>query len=330
MIRFTFVSSLPHYTDHLAPLWFGLPADYRDTFIGRAGGYHRARELGISAELKRFPRKGVCVVAGYQDLRKVDPAPAVLVNHGAGQTYSGSPESARNSSYSGGDDRDNVILHICPSRRDAELNWATSHAQVVAAGPCKLDPWISGNRTRRVDGSIAVSFHADAHVCPESQSAFPHYRDELVRLTRACRFKFLGHAHPRAINSMSKFWSALSVPFAPSFDRVLDHARVYVCDTSSTLYEAAATGIPVVVLDAPWYRRDVEHGLRFWEYADVGIRIDDPRDLDDAIELAIIDPPNIRKQRQEIVRRVYDGGVLDGHATDRAVAAMMAVADGWS
>lgn len=245
---------------------------------------------------------------------------------------SADPASARHPSFSGGEDRDNVVMHICPSRHDAELNWAAGTAQVVAAGPCKLDPWLSGRRTRRVDGSIAISFHADAYVCPESQSAFPHYRKALIELAKhpEYRTRLVGHCHPRSRAAMSAFWRSIGVRFEPDFAKILDHAAAYVCDSSSTLYEAAAVGIPVVVLDAPWYRVEVEHGLRFWSEADVGVRIQDPEQMGAAIDLALLDHYRTRKRRLDTVARVYDGGVLDGHATDRAVAAMMAMADGWS
>ena len=57
------------------------------------------------------------------------------------------------------------------------------------------------------------------------------------------------------------------------FDEVMERSTLYICDNSSTLYEFASTGRPVVVLNAPWFRRDIEHGLRFWEHADVGVSV---------------------------------------------------------
>jgi hypothetical protein len=57
-----------------------------------------------------------------------------------------------------------------------------------------------------------------------------------------------------------------------SLREVQRRAAVYVCDNSSSMYEFAATGRPVVVLDLPegrikgiGYRRNINHGLRFWD-----------------------------------------------------------------
>ena len=51
-----------------------------------------------------------------------------------------------------------------------------------------------------------------------------------------------------------RFYEAHGIEYVPDFDDVLRRADVYACDNSSTLYEFASTGRPVVVLNAPWYR----------------------------------------------------------------------------
>lgn len=120
---------------------------------------------------------------------------------------------------------------------------------------------------------------------------------------------------------MAKFWQRLEVPFARHFDEVLDKADLYVCDNSSTLYEFASTNRPVLVLNAPWYRRNVHHGLRFWD-AIPGLPVDSPDNLRRGIEMALTDGPFARDERRKAVRYVY-GDLCDGQATTRAVSAIL-------
>lgn len=122
------------------------------------------------------------------------------------------------------------------------------------------------------------------------------------------------------------FWPRLKVPFLLSFDEVLEQADLYVTDNSSTLMEFASTSRPVLVLNAPWYRRDVHHGLRFWD-AIPGMQVDEPGDLLEGIKLALDDSPELQAARRYAVQYVYsdvDGNLLnDGHGTKVAVRAIM-------
>lgn len=137
----------------------------------------------------------------------------------------------------------------------------------------------------------------------------------------------LGHSHPRMRGFLEPFWKRLGVPFLPHFSDILDWTDLYICDNSSTLYEYASTGRPVLVLDAPWYRTYVNHGGRFWDWADVGVRIQDPSQLPEALSKALEDPPEVKDRRDSIVAAAYDGVALDGRATERAVAALMELVD---
>jgi hypothetical protein len=71
------------------------------------------------------------------------------------------------------------------------------------------------------------------------------------------------------------------------------------------MFEFAATGRPVVVLNAPPFRRNVEHGLRFWEAAGVGVNVERAAGLVDAVDAAVADAPQVRAAREAAVAVVY-------------------------
>lgn len=317
---------LPHFVDHLVPIYKELPDEIRGPFHARAGGAARALALGIEP-IRVPPRRAeLVVVASFEDCRQVAPSPVVLVNHGVGQRYDGDPRSAAHSSYSGGRGRDRVALFLCPSERDAEVCRQTAPA--VAVGVPYLDPY--HRPVTRVTGlppKVVISFHADIHVCPETRWAFPYYQEGIREMVEEGYLDILGHAHPRVRAVLERYWSRLKVPFLATFAEVLAHGDVFVCDNSSTLYEFASTGRPVVVMNAPWYRRDVYHGLRFWDHIP-GIEVDNPELLGAAIEMALEDPPNLQQKREDAVAYAYNGVALDGRATQRAVNALMELVDG--
>jgi hypothetical protein len=91
----------------------------------------------------------------------------------------------------------------------------------------------------------------------------------------------------------------------PDFADVCRRADVYVCDNSSTLYEFASTGRPVVVLNSPQYRGTVNHGLRFWDAAHVGLHAWPGDNLGDVVERALQDPPKAREDREDALDIVY-------------------------
>lgn len=334
-MRLTFFAGrLPHFAEHSAPIWHALPSEYRGSFhaLGRAA--KRATELGIDPIVQRVPRNAELVfVASFEDYRAVNPSPVILVNHGAGQTYRDG-KGIDHPSYSGGSNRERVVLFLGPSERDAEVSrLAYPGARSVATGPCKLDPWHRAGKKAPdyPKPLVAWTFHADVHVCAETRWAMPHYKTAITALARRqseLPFRMLGHCHPRFNNYMEKFWKALKVEFQPDPNVILDTADCLVFDNTSFGFEFASTDRPVVVLDAPWYRTEVNHGGRFWDWADVGVRIQEPTALLPAINLALADLPHIQNRRREVVKDVYSGIELDGRATERAVSAIVELLDG--
>lgn len=173
--------------------------------------------------------------------------------------------------------------------------------------------------------TVAFTWHWQYADYPEGTSALPHYREAVESLAADPErpYDLLGHAHPRAWAEVDPWYRAIGIEAVASDAEVFARADVLVADTSSLLYEFASLDRPVVVLNAPWYRRDVDHGGRFWEHADVGIQVDEPDDLADAIARSLTDPPAVAQRRREIVAAVYSR--VDGTASARAVDAIHSV-----
>jgi hypothetical protein len=332
-------ATLPHFVDHIAPIWLGLPDDLRGRFYAGPLAASRARDAGIVSQ-KLADDTGVespmTIVSSYNDERHVPGRPVILVEHGAGQNYvpdGGYKDADRNSGYPGGRGRESVCLFLCPNEATAG-RWSAMYPATPCevVGAPKLDPWhqvtAKGFRVALpAKGALPLvvfSFHWDCQVVPECRSAFEHYKAELFRLARMSDeergWRMGGHWHPKA-RDVQDWFRSVGVLIFDQFDDVLDEADLYVADNTSTLFEFASTDRPVVVLNAPWYRRNVEHGGRFWEWADVGVQCDLPEDVAPMIEDALVDYPKVAERRRRVVSEVY--AYTDGQATDRAVAAVV-------
>lgn len=170
---------------------------------------------------------------------------------------------------------------------------------------------------------VAFTWHWQCRLVPETKWALPHYHPGLARVVaelRAGGVEVDGHGHPRALHDLAPIWARLKVRTVASFDQVVAQDSVLVGDNTSALYEWAALGRPVVVLNAPWYRRGVEHGLRFWSHVP-GRQVDHPDELTDAILEAVEHPGRGEALRRAATAEVY--AHLDGRAADRAAAAIV-------
>jgi hypothetical protein len=276
-----FLASEPHYQEHLKPVYEALSPAIRGTFT------HKASDI---------PRNQLCVVASARDY-KYTTGPVVFFEHGAGYTY-----NINHSAYAGGPGRERVILFCNTNEIVAKANRAAyPHIPNVIVGCPKLDRLI--NTPKPNSQVIAFSWHWDCKVAPETRTALPHYKDILQHITKDQTWIPLGHAHPRAWHMLQPLYKRLRWPVARTFNEVVDKASVYVCDTSSTIYEFAALDRPVIILNAPEYRKDVSHGLRFWDKIP-GIQIDHPGDLQDAINEALTND-TWANTRKEITKEVY-------------------------
>lgn len=315
-------ASLRHYADHIAPVWAALPAEVRGTF------------WRPDASVRRRDITNHVLVASFRDAETMGGSRLLYVEHGAGQSYDGDERARGNGSYSGGAGLDRVRLFLCPSERVTARWRDTYDTPAVAVGCPRLDALkkprgetaLAWHKTGEapLQPAVAVTFHWDGSgLCPEAGSAWRHYDHALPGLVTDPRWRVVGHGHPRLWPTIQRRWQELGVDHYADPDVVLGQADVLVADNTSLMYEAAALGIPVVVLNAPFYRRDVEHGLRFWSHPP-GLQVDHPGELGDAIARALEDRPALRAMRARAVDGAY-GGLVDGHASERAAAAILEV-----
>lgn len=317
-------ASLPHYAAHVDPVWQALPPDARGTS-------YATRHTSWGAPIPRGAPVRPTIVASYVDARRMSPRPCVLVEHGAGQSYPGDPTSATHGSYAGGDGLDHIILFVAPGEHVA-ARWRARYPNtpVVVVGSPRVDELARtatrcqpvGNTLHRP--TVAVTWHWDCELIPETRSALRHYRDHLPRTIAALRsvgVDVVGHGHPRAWRQMRPMWGRLGVEPVESFADVVARATVLAVDNTSAGPEWAALDRPVVWMNAPWYRRDVEHGGRFWQWPRGQVSCNHPTDLAVAILAAFDDPPPVRAARASMVAGIYGG--IDGHAAERAATAIM-------
>ena len=292
-----FAASLPHYVDHLAPIWFALPVEARGRFMAGGATSVAAKGYGIQPCAVSRHRSQATVVAGAHDVWRANAERIVLVEHGAGQWYG--PDNL-DPGWSGGQKRERVTLHLCPNAHAADRNrWAYPATEVEVVGSPRVE-WLrqttaAARRLPRPRTVVLSGHWPGTGTVPEAGWALPHYEDglhEVVADLRAAGWEVCGHGHPRARNHYARLWRRLGIPHLREFADVVRRADVYVADNSSTLFEAAACFVPVVVLNAPWYRRDVDWWPRFWAHADVGVQVEGPGGLAEAVTRAAVGAPS--------------------------------------
>jgi hypothetical protein len=302
-VKVDFLASWPHFADHLRPIWDALDPDERGSFtVGR----------------DRPPKSSdLTVVASNVDLRRAEKYARRLVRaaHGAGFGY-----IRLHPSYPGGPGWNRASLILCPNRFAAgRIRPVYPDIPAPIVGTPKMD--VLTRLPFDGDGTtIAISFHWDGRFVDEARSAFPHFRSALKDLRNGWRL--LGHGHPRAWPMLGPWYKRLRIEAVRDFSEVVRRASVYVADSSSTLYEFAALGRPVVLMNAPWYRRDVHHGLRFWEHTDIGPHANEPEELRSVVETALRDSPAWEAARRRATADIYPHL---GTSAERAVAEIRAL-----
>jgi len=268
----------------MLPVWNALPEQARGEFITTA---------------PKEKLRGLTAVASNGDY-KLTTGPTVFFEHGAGFTYSNNHPS-----YAGSSGKERSIMFCNTNQRVQAANRRTyPNSEHVIVGCPKMDTMPLLEPPKNDRPKVAFSFHWNCMVAPESQTSFYHYERELVRVGNTMKhWEHVGHGHPRFWPTLKPFWERNRFRLMQNFDDVMKTCDVYVADTTSTLYEFAATGRPVIVLNAPWYRRTVNHGIRFWE--DIpGIQVNNRTDLIPMIEHVLAND-TFAEERARIVEKVY-------------------------
>jgi glycosyltransferase involved in cell wall biosynthesis len=331
-----FYASEPQYADHLLNVLLALPEAMRGKVLlnneGRATAMPPTVRQQYVIENVRVERafaapRGPIVVSSFGDLRdaRTTGRPIVLMEHGAGQSYSG-----RQNSYAGGQDRTGVALLLVPNVMAAQRNhrYHPSIPNAVIGCP-KLDQWhLQPPKARASRPVVCVSFHWDATFIMEARSGWQHFRSALPRLKQATEYELVCHAHPRIRPVVERACKEMGIRFIAEFADVVRDTDIFAIDNSSTLFEYASLDRPVVVMNPPWYRRGVNHGLRFWDCADVGVQCDSPETLHEAILTALADDVEQQDKRHAIIDRVY--AIHDGTASQAAAEAIIRCDACWS
>ena len=339
-----FYASEPHYLDHIVDIWNKLPNEYKGIlYVGVNDEDKLEHEINmVQYALDKHSLNAIHIdniehnnrlllVPGVGKRMTQLGRSLILIIHGAGQSY---VSHSGKRWGPGGTGREQVYLFLNPNEYCHTLN--TTHypkAKSKIIGCPKMDKWhqqvlMNDIKERGETPVVAISFHFESNVCQESRSAFPFFEHALLMLAHknATReWKVIGHGHPRMMSTLEPYYKKLDIEVVTDFDEVMERADLYIMDHMSTLYEFASTKRPVVVLNAPWYRRHIEHGHRFWKYADVGINCNHPDQLEQCIIEALQDPLEQRMRRERAVSAIYQ--YRDGMCSDRAVEAIIEVAE---
>lgn len=305
-------ASEPHYLSHVASVWRALPPELRGNIYSPCRG---VLDLDNSkrTNILKLKKNHLTLVASFKDLKYARrmSRQIVLMEHGSGQSYSNGSNY-----YVGGRDRACVAATLMPNFQAAARH-TVAHPAIPAyvTGSIRVDELRAATATRLFP---VISFHWDCRIVPETRTALPHYKSILASIKH--EFSDLqGHGHPRIATLLKQEYTRAGIRFNGMLEDVASNASVYIADNTSSMFEIAALDKPIVVLNAPWYRRDANHGGRFWRWADVGIQVNSPHNLIDAIHSALEDRTALSDARRQIVNEVYP---YQDSAADKTVEAI--------
>lgn len=287
------LASASHYETHVAAVLNALPPESRGTVMSSADPSDRPILTASFGDMRRAADAGRTRIA--------------LMEHGAGQSYGGR-RHVQHGSYAGGRNRDAASLFLHPGNHPAERDRkAYPGARVEVVGSPYLDtlPKREGTPGR----VVAFTFHFNGAICPETKTAYPAFFPAIVKLAE--RYQVIGTAHPNLWNHgrpgkrIADRYRTYGIEPVEDFHEVARRADLLIFDNTSAGFAFAATGRPVVVMNPPWYDRRANHGLRFWDAAEVGVNCDDPDELEACVTEAFRDTAEQKAKREAALSLVY-------------------------
>lgn len=328
------LASREHYFDHVAPVWEELPLEMRGNFFIPEDMNDYASERLID------PSALFCYNRGLEDIEGDNPIltcaygdmvyayrtnfkrTLIMMEHGIGHTFG-------TVAYPNGPGkRDFVKLFLPPNnytmKKMVEVRPKAEYAVVGTPktdwAARKVDP-IGGVLKVAKGRKVAIGFHwgTRRNNPPESGTAFEHYKEAIPALAE--QYDLIAYGHPLDGALYKDHFESLGIPYLDNFAEVMRQADVCINDLSSVLYEFLVTGKPVIVLNAPWFRRTVHHGIRFWDYSDIGLNVEEPGRLPAAIDATFERYGEVcATERVAAVRDLYP---YLGHAAERAASVLV-------
>lgn len=307
-------ASQRHYIEHLAPIWNALPENRKGRFVIPAGMEDTAGQKLRPGWEKIHKgtedtagQAGTILTCSYGDMVhawRIQPNRRfILTEHGIGCTFG-------TAAYADGHGRRSLAgMFLMPNEYTAAISRiAQPGIPAAVIGLPKLDRW-AGEFERQHQmpdkPTIGLAFHwGDRRTKPaEAGSAWEHYARILQDL--AARFTIIGHGHPLVLGARADIYRAAGIEVVHSWHDVMERSDILINDTGSAAYEFLVTGKPVILLNAPWFRKSKKWGLRFWDYSNIGIQVDMPSQLIKAIEITISHPDAYRPQRTQAMTDLF-------------------------
>lgn len=320
-MKIDFFARREHFVDHMLPVWQKLPKENRGEFYLHHSVVNYAIKCGLDyseiVQLIKSDKPDSLMIEVYGDNPLVCSAYGDMVNaykynpnrvyilmeHGVGLTF------GNNAGYAGGLGlRLAADCFLAPNEYIAKKTESVLDTTQYVIGTPKLDKW-AGNSfhyTMPEKPTVCISFHWDgSHVAPEASNAASVFGTDHILSELQKEFNMIAHCHPKARDTYRPLFEKNGIEFVENFNDVMECADIYVNDASSTMYEFLVTGKPVILMNAPHFRKFINYGIRFWDYTNIGYQVKNLTELRKAIQDTIRDPNKFIKQRIKAVEDLY-------------------------